>query len=538
MVAANGHGTVAVQQCVNEFQAAQFILKHHRRTIRVALSDVKAGAEIHQKKLPPFTVSRYVALAIPDTPAKMAQVEGMLPPSVWLRNLGDKRRDIPRQLVAAWRFDRRFDLPSYLATRKAIIEFAKRIDSENAHPRPDLMPVPFLGNWKREDLLYDRDTRLPVLEHAGKGIKSAPVAKVVATKAVNERRFVRGDEEDDEAEVPDLKEDWIAGENFTYFVGLPKQGKSLGVAKMAAYITAGGTWDSDGKWSDVWFDGQPIDAHARGSVIICEQEDKVSQTKARCRSAGCVMSKVIVRKFLPDISVADQLKEVTDVAEQLGDCRMISFSPLQAAVKSKDNAEPAVREKFDRILSWVEGRGIALIGVLHLTKDGKALSGSDVLFRVARCVVLFDGGVMSVRDSNIGPTGMQIPFSVEKVVSKGVKTARINFGPPLPEVHRPTGSTNSLSSEYGQTVEQPCRKYNQNVHRYAAALQTIFTPGGQPITGVEVRKVIMAPPYNLTWGQSVYDAADALGIRRGDKVGWTGTKDWTPPSEWPDAFDA
>ena len=98
--------------------------------------------------------------------------------------------------------------------------------------------------------------------------------------------------------------------------------------------------------------------------------------------------------------------------------------------------------------------------------------------------------------------------------------------------------TYSLISENAQSTKQPPRrKLSSTVHEYAAALQAIFTPGGQPITGVEVRKTITQAPWYLTWGQSVYDAADVLRIERGAKVGgWTGTKPWMPPPEWPEEF--
>ena len=329
-------------------------------------------------------------------------------PMAWLRD------DRTGEWIAVFRMLRNTIEPERVF--QVFVEFAKR-----AHGKP-LVCIPLPGDGIVKTDYYPRNVVTLADFLPSKDAQAAPAKRGAGQK------FVRGDEDDDEIEAPDLKEDWIASENFTYYVGQPKQGKSLMVAKTAAYITAGGTWDGDGKWTGAWFDGQPIAAHARGSVIIIEEEDKVAQTKARFRAAGCNMAKVFVRRAVPDISVPEQLKEVTDLAEKLGDCRMISFSPLQAAIRSSDHAEPVVRSKFRPLLTWVENRGIALIGVLHVTKDGKALAGSDVLFRVARCVVAFDDGVMCVRNSNIGPTGLREPFKVETVVNKGVKTARIIFG--------------------------------------------------------------------------------------------------------------
>jgi hypothetical protein len=433
--------------------------------------------------------------------------------------------------VAAWRLLLpQFSKPAEVET--AIGAFAARFAAENGCTCKPVMvdiPVPELGNgwsWAR--------TQKGCELHHSRIVK--PVVRPRAT-AVKDKGFVRGDEEDDEAQIPDILEDWIASENFTFFVGRPKAGKSLAVAKTAAYITAGGTWDGEGKWTDTWFNGSPIGEYARGSVIIGEQEDKTEQTKARCRAAGCDMSKVHVRRMLPDISIPSQLKEWTDLAEKLGDCRMISFSPVQAALKIKDNAEESVRRKFDPILSWANGRGIALVGVLHTNDDG-TLAGSDVLFRVVRCVVEFADSVMSVRNSNIGPTGMKIPFSVEKIESKGMKTARIVFR--SPQVATGPGVEGSAAASPLPSLlaasEPPPRRYTDTQLRYIRWLaRTIpaLTAGGIPMEGSKVRG--LARGEGLTNIEALFFAADALGIERRRREGASANEPdlWAPPSEYP-----
>ena len=82
---------------------------------------------------------------------------------------------------------------------------------------------------------------------------------------------------------------------------------------------------------------------------------------------------------------------------------------------------------------------------------------------------------------------------------------------------------------------KPARpKLSATVMKYAAALQEIFSPGGQPVMGVEVRRALTSR--GLSWGRPVYDAADALRIERGDRNGVAESKPWIPPSEWPDSF--
>jgi hypothetical protein len=501
-------GSVA-EVCADRSQAEAFLRKHVGNVPRIMLAGRWAGVEI--------PTSAKAAIERKD-----AWFE---PPHLWIEKDG--------RSVFAWRlFLPEFNKPAEVEA--AIGAFAARLVSECGclcNPVLVDLPVPELGNgwiWHRTlkgcELHFSNIIRTPIKP------------KTVAVKA-----FVRGDEEDEDAQVPDIKDDWIASENFTFYVGRPKAGKSLAVAKTAAYITAGGTWDGEGKWTSTWFDGEPIGEHARGSVIIGEQEDKVAQTKARCRAAGCNMSKVHIRRMLPDISVTAQLKEWTDLAEKLGDCRMMAFSPIQDALKIKDNAEAAVRRKFDPIISWAQGRGIALIGVLHTNDDG-TLAGSDVLFRVVRCVIEFADGVMLVRNSNIGPTGMRIPFAVEKIVSKDVKTARIVFGSPhtatLAGVEGPADA--SVPMQTTAATEPPGRRYTDTQLRYIRFLARTIPPitaGGIPMAGPKVRE--QARGEGLTNVEALFFAADALGIERRRREGAAANEAdlWAPPSEYPPELD-
>jgi len=505
-----------VEICADRSQAEAFLRKHGGNVPRVMLGPLKPGTS-------ELKFMRWAGVEIPArSRAAIERKDAWFePPHLWIEKDG--------RGVAAWRLL----LPEFskpAEVESAIGAFTARFISEcggTCDPVLVDMPVPEMENgwaWHR--------TLKGVELHHSKIIRAPVKPKMAAAKA-----FVRGDEEDEEAQVPDIKDDWIASENFTFFAGRPKAGKSLAVAKTAAYITAGGTWDGEGKWSSTWFDGTPIGEHARGSVIIGEQEDKIAQTKARCRAAGCDMAKVHIRRMLPDISVPAQLKEWTDLAEKLGDCRMMAFSPVQDALKIKDNAEAAVRRKFEPILAWANGRGIALIGVLHTNDDG-TLAGSDVLFRVVRCVVEFADNVMSVRNSNIGPTGMKIPFSVETIISKGVKTARIVFkSPDAATVAGVEGPAVSQGQAHASPPVEPLRRYTPTQLRYIAFLaRTIpaLTMGGIPMEGPKVRG--LARCEGLTNIEALFFAADALGIERQRREGASANEPdlWVPPSEYPE----
>jgi hypothetical protein len=140
------------------------------------------------------------------------------------------------------------------------------------------------------------------------------------------------------------------------------------------------------------------------------------------------MAKVHVRVLVPDISIAAQLRQVIKLAEVIGDCRMISFSPFSSALRLSNYTEEKVREKIRPILKWVRGKRIAIIAIVHLD-DGGRTSGSQVIPRVCRSGVKFDGGVMTVTLSNAAPMGVKLPFRVEETTVEidgtPIETSRI-----------------------------------------------------------------------------------------------------------------
>jgi len=233
-----------------------------------------------------------------------------------------------------------------------------------------------------------------------------------STRIEQDEIFVRGDQAKAGHGLPILKKGWVPSEAITLFLGPPKQGKSLGVAKLSSYITSGGSFEPGG-WQAGWWDGLPVLPEARCSVIVCEEEDPRLETLARLKAAGCDMTKVHVRVLVPDISIAAQLRQVTKLAEAIGDCRMIGFSPFSSALRLSNYTEEKVREKIRPILKWVRGRRIAIIAIVHLD-DGGRTSGSQVIPRVCRSGVKFDSGVMTVTLSNAAVMGVKMNFRVEE----------------------------------------------------------------------------------------------------------------------------
>jgi hypothetical protein len=508
-----GAGPV-VQSCANRIEVAAFLQKHSRHIPAVMLDMRLAGVEI--------PASARSAIERKDT---------------W-HELPHLRIDQAERSIFAWRLLHP-DFNTFAEVEASINAFSDRFASENGctcKPVTIDMPVPELGNgwsWHRTvpgDLHHTR-------------IVKAPVKRISTNGDEDEDEFIRGDQ----ARVkkpPVLKAGWIPAEAMTLFVGRPKRGKSLAVAKMASYITAGGTW----------FDGEPVGPEARGSVLIIEEEDSRAETLARCKAAGCDMSKVHVRVRVPDISNPGQLKKVTDFAENLQNCRLISFSPLQSAIPSADYNEAVVRAKLRPLLRWARGKHIALIGVIHLDKEGKQVAGSDVIVRACRSGLSFDDHpddkredefarrrVMRVMFSNVGKMGTMIPYDTEgdtvDIGGETIDTAKIVFR--LGEDGGPGPSNRSADASGPGTpspAAEPPKRFTPAQRKYIAWLAELIPPltsGGVPMQGSTVRR--LAREHDLGSVDNLLAAADALRIERRRREGAPANEPdlWVPPSEFP-----
>jgi hypothetical protein len=517
-----------VEVCADRIEAEAFLRKHGRRsTPRVILGPLKPGT-LELK----FT--RWAGVEIPASArAAIERKDAWFePPHLWIEKDG--------RGVAAWRLL----LPEFskpAEVESAIGAWTARWGSEcGGTCKPVLvdMPVPEIGarpwTW-----VHSRGKGKEI--HHSKIIRT-PIKPKTAADDEDEEAFVRGDQ----ARVkkpPMLKAGWIPAEAFTLFVGRPKRGKSLAVAKMASYITAGG----------VWFDGEPVAPEARGSVLIIEEEDSRAETLARCKAAGCDMSRVHVRVKVPDISNPAQLKKVTDFAESLGDCRMISFSPLQSAIPSADMNEAVVRAKLRPILSWSRGKRVALVGVIHLDKEGKHVAGSDVIVRACRSGLSFDDHpddkredefsrrrVMRIMLSNVGRMGSMVPYDTEgETVTIGgeeIPTAKIVFRSPQTSTVAGVEGLAAASPLPSPSAasEAPPRRYTDTQLRYVKWLSALIPPlvaGGVPMEGSTVRRLARENGFGSI--ENLYDAARVLGIEL-RKTGPANAPDlWMPASELP-----
>lgn len=414
----NGGRWLETRQCTNKQEAFSFVSKHRNHMLRFLLGYSRLPLT-NAPEPGDLLMSCGVAACMP-----LAKVRNLpVPPAALI--------DASGYGIAAWRYITHTH--AAIAARK-IADFAARFSQSQGCPVKPLslmMPVPGQAGF---DLVFQRKGEvIDILS-----FDSTEPRRPRQTKPEDEdEQFVRGDQATASArELPVIKKGWVPGDAITLFIGREKYGKSMGVAKLASYITSGGSWEHGG-WRAGWFDGTPVLPEARGSVIICEEEDPRLETLARLKAAGCDMSKVHVRVMVPDIGNPAKLRQITKLSESLSDNRMISFSPLSSALRLRNYTEDAVRDKLRPLQSWVRGRGVAIIGIVHLDNEGRT-SGSAVIPRVCRSGITFedspydkDARQIRVSLSNSGKMGVTMPYRIEeaRVTIDGtqIDTARMLF---------------------------------------------------------------------------------------------------------------
>jgi hypothetical protein len=232
---------------------------------------------------------------------------------------------------------------------------------------------------------------------------------------------------------------------------------------------------------------------------------------------------------------------------------MISFSPLQSAIPSADMNEAVVRAKLRPILSWARGKRVALVGVIHLDKEGKNVAGSDVIVRACRSGLSFDDHpddrredefarrrVMRIMLSNVGRMGSMVPYDTEgetvTIGGESIDTAKIVFRSPqtatVAGVEGPadglTRADVSAASEPDLDVYAALSPPMQNAVRF---LMTVFQ-SRLPMSSDRVLE--MGKPLGVRDGGTLYRAYKILGIEtrtNGNRPALI-----VPPQEWPEGF--
>jgi hypothetical protein len=174
-------------------------------------------------------------------------------------------------------------------------------------------------------------------------------------------------------EVQFLWDKRIALGKLTSIAGDPGLGKSFLTLDMAARVTRGRAWP----------DGAPCIC---GSVILLTAEDDLSDTiRPRLDAAGADVDKIVAvpairgkdgdGEYDRSVDLTRDIARVEEVAEQLGDCRLIIIDPISCYLgdtKSHDNA--SVRAVLAPLAEMAGRIGAAVVAVSHLRKgDGPAM---------------------------------------------------------------------------------------------------------------------------------------------------------------------
>jgi len=108
------------------------------------------------------------------------------------------------------------------------------------------------------------------------------------------------------------------------------------------------------------------------------------------------------------------------------DAVVISFFP------SENYNEGVVRSKLSPLLGWAEDANVPVLGVMHLTKDGKNIGGSDVFLKACRAAILCDDDdtkpsqrLMTLVESNSAETGAAVPYRIKTAQLEGGATAGV-----------------------------------------------------------------------------------------------------------------
>jgi S-DNA-T family DNA segregation ATPase FtsK/SpoIIIE len=288
--------------------------------------------------------------------------------------------------------------------------------------------------------------------------------------------------------------------------------------------------------------------------VIVEPEQAVSVlkwlTREMMRRYG-VMRKAGVRDLASyNAAAADPMPRIVVIIDEVADLMMVAETDVEYAVQRLSQMARAAgihlvmatqRPSADVITGPIKANFTSRLAVQTASAtDSRVIldeNGAEALLGKGDALYLTNGTVSRVHGPFVDDKG--VAAMVRKIEATGAPAYHAELSALLGANPEALEGVEGLAGTSGRAdasaAQEPQKKLSVSIMKYAAALQTMFTPGGQPIMGAEVRKALSG--MGLSWGQSVYDAADALKIDRGERNGVTESKAWTPPSQWPLEFD-
>ncbi|MCH8270231.1 MAG: AAA family ATPase [Planctomycetes bacterium] len=163
----------------------------------------------------------------------------------------------------------------------------------------------------------------------------------------------------------------------TVLAGMQGLGKSFVALDMAARISTGAAWPDT-----------PDEPNPIGSVLLLTAEDGLGDTvRKRIDDAGADAARIVAVQGttekdhgLDQVSIADDIHMLSDLADEIGDVRLVIIDPLTAYLGGgtdihRDNS---VRDVLAPMANFAERHGVAVVAVMHLRKSGS----DDALYRV------------------------------------------------------------------------------------------------------------------------------------------------------------
>jgi putative DNA primase/helicase len=225
---------------------------------------------------------------------------------------------------------------------------------------------------------------------------------------------------------------WLARGKLHLLAGAAGTGKTTLAMAPAAGLSSGKPWP----------DGSPCTA---ACVVVWSGEDDPSDTLVPRLIASSAERKKVC--FVPDVVVNGECKAFdpsTDIdllakeIDRLGNVGLLIIDPIVSAIAGDSHKNSEVRRGLQPLVDLAAKRGIAIIGITHLSKGtsgsspGERVTGSLAFNAVARTTIFAftkteadaDGEMLTRRyfmrgKSNIGPDSGGFEYSLKQEMVRG-----------------------------------------------------------------------------------------------------------------------
>ena len=289
-----------------------------------------------------------------------------------------------------------------------------------------------------------------------------------------------------------LWEGYLPRGMLTLLAGLPGCGKSTLTLAIAGTVTSAGRWP----------DGTPM--RKPGSVLIWSSEDAADTVLTpRLMACGADLSRVhFVDKCrnadgnLRPFDPAQDMALLQQQVETMPDLCLMILDPVLSAVGGDSHKAAETRRGLAAVVEMAEARKVAILGVTHFRKGGKATDpaerviGSQAFVALARMVLIASKvedpddpknqkRIVARAKSNISPDDGGFEFHLEQSeVKKGIWAQGISWGAAI------TGSALALLND-AEGVESQVNDAKNATRDAVDFLSELLSTGQTPCTTID-----------------------------------------------------